>query len=323
MRALFFGTPDIAVPALEALTRIADVRAVVCQPDKPSGRGLALRAPAVKARALELGLPVEQPTKVRTPEFAAWVRAQEADVALVMAYGRILPKAVLDAPRRGCINLHASILPKYRGAAPITWAVVDGETSSGVSLMQMDEGMDTGPVFAIHRVAIGPNMTAGELSDALAALAAEVVTADLARAVSGELASAAQVEAEATHARMLEKEDGRVDFARPAQKVHDHVRGMSPWPGAFTTIGPAGAAKLFKLLETRRLDGEAGAPPGTVVVAHRGRIEIACGEGRIELVRAQAEGKKALPAAELVGGRAVVEGMVLGAAGGAAPERGS
>lgn len=323
MRALFFGTPDIAVPALEALTRIADVRAVVCQPDKPSGRGLALRAPAVKARALELGLVVEQPTKVRTPEFAEWVRAQEADVALVMAYGRILPKAVLEAPRRGCVNLHASILPKYRGAAPITWAVVDGETSSGVSLMQMDEGMDTGPVFAIHRLPIGPNMTAGELSDALAALAAEVVATDLARAVAGELVAVPQVEAEATHARMLEKEDGRVDFARSAQRVHDHVRGMSPWPGAFTTIGPPGAAKLFKLLETRRLDGDAGAPPGTVVIAHRGRIEIACGEGRVELVRAQAEGKKALPAAELVGGRAVVEGMVLGAASGAPPERAS
>lgn len=312
MRALFFGTPEIAVPALEALARVAQVSAVVCQPDKPSGRGLAMHAPAVKVRALELGLPVEQPLKVRTPEFAAWVRAQEADVALVMAYGRILPKGVLEAPRRGCINLHASILPKYRGAAPITWAVVNGETESGVSLMQMDEGMDTGPVFAIRRTPIGPDMTAGELSAALAEVAATMVALDLPRAVAGELAAAPQDAALATHARMLEKEDGRVDFRGPARRVHDHVRGMSPWPGAFTTFGRE--RRLLKLLATRCLPGDAGGAPGQVVVAHRGRIEIACGEGRIELLRAQAEGKKPLAAAELVGGRTIAEGERLGEA---------
>lgn len=311
MRAIFFGTPEIAVPSLSALAEIATVIAVVCQPDKPAGRGLELKAPAVKQRALELGLPVMQPTKVRTPDFAAWVASQEADVALVIAYGRILPKAVLDAPRRGCMNLHASLLPKYRGAAPITWAVVDGEAETGISLMQMDEGMDTGPVFSMHRVPIGPDTTAGELSIALAEAAANVVRTDLARAVAGELVAEPQPESGATHARMLEKADGRIDFTKSARKVHDHVRGMTPWPGAFSSLG----GKLFKVLETRMAEGPAGAPAGTVVLASKGRIEIACGEGRVALLRGQLEGKKALGAQDLVAGRALAEGAVFGGGG--------
>lgn len=310
MRALFFGTPDIAVPALVALTEVATVAAVICQPDKPAGRGLELKPPAVKVKALELGLPVEQPTKVRVPEFAAWLRSHEADVALVIAYGRILPKAVLEAPRRGCMNLHASILPKYRGAAPITWAVALGETRTGVSLMQMDEGMDTGPVFTVRAVPIGENTTAGELSALLGACAAEVVRLDLPRAVAGEIAATPQPSEGATHARMLTKEDGRIDFLRAAKHVHDHARGMSPWPGAFTSIGD----KTLKVLETRLAEGAADAPPGTVVVARQGRIEVACQGGRIAILRAQLEGKKPLGAQELVGGRALTEGMVLGAA---------
>jgi methionyl-tRNA formyltransferase len=309
MRAVFFGTPEIAVPALAALAEISTVTAVVCQPDKPAGRGLELKPPAVKVKALELGIPVEQPTKVRTPEFAAWLRAQEADVALVMAYGRILPQGVLDAPRRGCMNLHASILPKYRGAAPITWAIVDGETKTGVALMQMDAGMDTGAVFGVREVAIGPDMTAGDLSSALASCAAEVVRLDLQRAVSGELTAAPQPEEGVSHARLLTKEDGRVDFRRSAKQVHDHARGMSPWPGAFTSVGE----KTLKVLETRLAEGSADAPPGTVVLAKRDRVEVACGSGRIAILRAQLEGKKALGAQDLVSGRVLAEGAVLGA----------
>ncbi len=309
MRAMFFGTPEIAVPALEALHQIATVSLVICQPDRPAGRGLAPKAPAVKARALELGLAVEQPTKVKPPEFAERLRAERADVALVMAYGRILPKGVLDAPRIGCVNLHASILPKYRGAAPITWAVVDGESTTGISVMQMDEGMDTGPVYAVAEVPIGPDMTAGELSAALAERARGVVIEVLPRVVAGELTAAPQDHTRATMARMLEKKDGLVDFTQPAKKVHDHVRGMSPWPGAFTSANGKG----LKLLATRLVEGvDAGGPPGKIVMAHRGRIEVACGEGRVELVTAQLEGRKALGASELVGGRAITEGMQLG-----------
>ena len=310
MRALFFGTPAIAVPALDALCALAEVVGVVCQPDRPAGRGLALQPPPVKLRALELGLPVAQPLKVRVPEFAAWVRDAGADVALVIAYGRILPPAVLDAPRRGCLNLHASILPKYRGAAPITWCIVKGETETGISLMQMDEGMDTGPVFSIHRIPIGAETTAGELTLALGALAADVVRADLVRAVEGEIAATPQDHAAATMAPILDKEHGRIPWAAPARAVHDHVRGMTPWPGAFTTA----QGKTLKVLESRvgEAQGPAGAP-GTVVVAGRQGIEVACGEGTLRILKAQVEGRKALGPAELVGGRALVAGMALGA----------
>ena len=163
MRALFFGTPDIAVPALDALCDVAEVVGVVCQPDRPAGRGMKLRAPPVKARALEHGLEVQQPTRIKKGDFPAWIESKQADVALVIAYGRILPARLLDAPRRGCMNLHASLLPKHRGAAPINWAIAGGETKTGISLMQMDEGCDTGPVFSRHAIPIGADETAGEL----------------------------------------------------------------------------------------------------------------------------------------------------------------
>jgi methionyl-tRNA formyltransferase len=308
VRALFFGTPEIAVGALEALHEIATVVGVVCQPDKPSGRGLEVKPVPVKARALELGLPVTQPTKVKTPDFAAWVRAQEADVALVMAYGRILPKAVLDAPRRGCMNLHASLLPKYRGAAPITWAIVLGEPTTGVALMQMDEGMDTGDVFTMREVPIGPDMNAAELAVALSACARVVVREDLRRAVEGAITAAPQDHAGATHARMLTKDDGRIDWSKPAARVHDHARGMTPWPGAFSTLN----GKLIKILATRRAEGAADGAPGEVVTAEKDRVEVACGEGRIAILRAQLEGKKPLDARDLVTGRALARGAKIG-----------
>jgi methionyl-tRNA formyltransferase len=309
MRALFFGTPAIAVPALEALTEIADVLAVVCQPDRPRGRGLALAAPPVKERALALGIPVHQPTKVRTEELPAWIRSQAPDVAVVMAYGRILTRAVLDAPRLGCVNLHASILPLYRGAAPITWALVDGQTETGVSLMQMDEGMDTGPVLAVQRVPIDPSWNAEDLSSALATCAADVVRKELPRLARGELEPVAQDSTRATHARLLEKEDGRIPWGKPARAVHDHVRGMTPWPGAYTTL-PDG--RVLKVLRAHPEETAASGPAGTVVRANKHTLLVACGAGALAVAIAQVEGKKALTAAELVGGRTLAEGMVLG-----------
>jgi methionyl-tRNA formyltransferase len=310
VRALFFGTPAIAVPALEALHEVAEIPLVLCQPDRPAGRGLELRAPPVKQRALSLGLRVEQPLKVKTPEFAALIRETNADVALVIAYGRILTKAVLDAPRRGCMNLHASILPKYRGAAPITWAIVNGERETGVCLMQMDEGMDTGPVFSTHRIPIGEDTTADELYTELGQLAARVVREDLARAVSGELVATPQDHAAATMAPMLDKEHGRIAWDKPARAVHDHVRGMTSWPGAFTTCG----GKVLKVLTTR-VATEQGVrgEPGAIIAADKWGAEIACGEGAISLVRGQLEGRKALSAQELVAGRTLTKGMILGA----------
>jgi methionyl-tRNA formyltransferase len=309
VRALFFGTPDIAVPSLEALTTLADVVGVVCQPDRPAGRGLHLHPPAVKVAAQARGLPVLQPEKIRTPGFAAWMAEQNADFALVLAYGRILPPAVLAAPRRGCLNLHASILPRYRGAAPINWAIVRGETETGVSLMQVGEGLDTGPVYATRTVPIDENETAGGLTTRLGQLAAEVVLHDLVLAVEGSMQARPQDESQATLAPLLDKRDGLVDWAKPAAVVHDHVRGMTPWPGAFTHV----KGKLLKVHATRRSPFPAkGALPGTLVVAEPGMVIAACGDGTLEILRAQMEGKKALTARELVAGRIFVEGDRLG-----------
>jgi methionyl-tRNA formyltransferase len=315
VRALFFGTPAIAVPALSELHAIAEIAGVVCQPDRPAGRGMELRAPPVKLRAEELGIPVVQPEKIRTPEFADWVRSRNADVALVMAYGRILPPAVLSAPRRGCLNLHASLLPRYRGAAPITWAIVRGEKETGISLMQMDEGCDTGPVFTEHRIPIDEAMTADDLAVAIANLGAVVVRQDLERAVAGDLKAEPQDSAQATMAPLLKKEDGRIAWEKSAREVHDHIRGMTSWPGAFTSAD----GKLLKVLSSRvakeRSAGDAAppmAPPGTVIAAGKQGLEVACGDGSLFLLRAQAEGRKPLQAADLVAGRTLREGMLLG-----------
>jgi methionyl-tRNA formyltransferase len=311
VRALFFGTPAIAVPALSALAEIADIRAVICQPDRPAGRGLTLSPPAVKIRAQELGLHVEQPLKVRTAEFADLIRSFDADVALVIAYGRILPPAILSAPTHGCINLHASLLPKYRGAAPITWAIVRGESETGISVMQMDEGMDTGPVFTMTAIPIGPETTSDELGVELGLLAATLVARDLPRIVNGELTAVPQDNDAMTLAPILDKEHGRINFTAAASAVHDHVRGMTPWPGAFTTA----SGKTLKILESRvgtAFEGSVTAPPGTVVRATKQGIDVACGEGTLRILRAQLEGRKPLGAAELVGGRALHEGQLLG-----------
>ena len=308
-RAVFFGTPQFAVPCLEALVEIADVAAVVCQPDKPAGRGLEVAPPPVKKRALELGLTVVQPTKLRTGEFARWLREQNADVALVVAYGRILPKDVLDAPRLGCVNVHASLLPKLRGAAPITWAIVRSEPETGVTLMQMDEGMDTGAMLQTFATPITEEETAGELSERLSALGALAMRKGLPTYVSGGLTPKPQDHAKATAAPMLKKEDGRIDFAKPARAVHDHVRGMTPWPGAST----ASRGKLLKVHATRVTDLPAGdAAPGTVVFADKSRVIVACGERGVELTRVQLEGKKAVSAGDWFLGRGVAEGDVLG-----------
>lgn len=309
VRAIFFGTPAIAVPALEALVSIAEVPLVICQPDRPAGRGLELRVPPVKEKALTLGLRVEQPTKVRTPEFAQLITSVNADVALVIAYGRILTKAVLDAPKRGCMNLHASILPQYRGAAPITWSIVNGEKETGVSLMQMDEGMDTGPVYTKHVIKVRPDVTADELAAELGALAALVVRYDLERAVRGEIQAVPQDHEAATMAPILDKENGRIQWNKPAQQVHDHIRGMTSWPGAFTSS----SGKNLKILSARVAveDGVLG-NPGEVIVADRTGVHVACARGSVSILRAQMEGKKQANAIDLVAGRQLAKGFVLG-----------
>jgi methionyl-tRNA formyltransferase len=309
LRALFFGSPAFAVPSLDALRTIADVVGVVCQPDKPAGRGLALTRPAVKVRAIELGAPVVQPTKLRTGEFGTWVRDQKVDVALVVAYGRILPEDVLDAPRLGCVNVHASLLPRYRGAAPITWAIVRGEAETGITLMKLDPGTDTGPTFARVTTPIGPEETAGELSARLARIGADTVIEALPRFVAGECPLDAQNDAEATAAPMLEKQQGKIDWSARAQAVHNHVRGMNPWPGAFSLLGK----RTVKVHATRVIEREGTrARAGEVVLADKSRVLVACGEGTVEIVTVQPEGKRAMRASEWVMGRGVTEGDVMG-----------
>jgi methionyl-tRNA formyltransferase len=308
-RSVFLGTPAFAVPCLDALCDIADVVGVVCQPDKPAGRGMVMTPPPVKVRAVERGLSVVQPTKVKTGELAQWLRDRNADVALVVAYGRILPQDVLDAPRLGCVNVHASLLPKYRGAAPITWAIVRGERETGITLMKMDAGMDTGDMLEQWRTPIGEGETAGELSERLSALGARAVREGLPKYVAGAYTPVKQDDAAATVAPILKKEDGVVRFDRTAREVHDHVRGMSPWPGATTTI----AGKTLKLHATRVSEIEKpGAAPGEVILADKTRVLVACGAGSVELLRVQLEGRRAMTAVEWFVGRGVKEGDRLG-----------
>lgn len=305
MRAIFFGTPKLAVPSLDALTEIADVVRVICQPDQPAGRGMKLRAPPVKERALELGLEVVQPEKVRPPEFAQSLAALNADVALVVAYGRILPKAVLDAPRRGCVNVHASLLPRWRGAGPIQWAIASGDRETGVCLMQMDEGMDTGPVIARERTPIHPEETAAALGDRLATMAADLVRSKLRAFVAGEIGSTPQPAEGVTLAPLLKKEDGEIDWRARAQAIHDRVRGFHPWPGAYAQL----EAKRLKIHSTRvRAEDGTYAEPGTIVETSPS-LAVACGRGTIELLRVTPEGKREMSASELVNGYHLATGM--------------
>lgn len=309
MRALFFGSPAFAVPCLDALATVAEVACVFTQPDKPAGRGLALTPPEVKSRALALGLRVEQPTKVRTPEFAELVRSFESDVALVVAYGRILPKAVLDAPRVGCINVHGSLLPHWRGAAPIQWSVAAGDVETGVTLMQMDEGLDTGPMIAVLKTSIGENETAGELAVRMAELGAELVRTKLADAVRGALPRVPQPAGELPYARLLEKTDGVLDFTKSAYSVHAVARGMTPWPGAQTRLG----AETIKVHGTRIVErgGSHGAPGAVLAIDERG-VVVACGEGSLALVELQQPGKKRVSGADFAKGARLSPGSRLG-----------
>ncbi len=307
IRSVFFGTPAFAVPALQALHRVTQVVGVVSQPDRRAGRGMQLTAPAVKQAALALGLPVIQPEKVRNGELERWLREREADVALVAAYGRILPDGVLNAPRRGCLNLHASILPEYRGAAPIQWALLDGKTETGISLMQMDSGMDTGAVFATRRMAVPPRMNGGELSEALAQLAAEMVGAEFLAAVSGSLQAVPQDSARATAAPPLTREQLWLDWTRGAPELINQVRAFAPAPGAVTRIGQ----KRLKVLDAQLGWCEQGHPPGTLLAGASGTLEVACGSGTLELLRAQLEGGRPQGAAELQRGRVLQPGQRL------------
>jgi methionyl-tRNA formyltransferase len=285
MRVVFMGSPAFAVPCLRALVEAHEVVLVVSQPDKPAGRGGQLAAPAVKLAAQELALPVIQPKSARTGELADALAASGAEVAIVVAYGKILPPAVLTALPRGCLNVHGSILPRYRGAAPVQWAVIHGDAETGVSIMQLDEGMDTGPVYLERRVAIGAEETSGELLERLAPIGAAALLSALADITSG-----------TAHAKPQD----------PASEVAARIRGVDPWPGAYALL-KGQPLKLFHAIATPAHP----APPGTVWSIGTHGVAIATGDGMVTVRELQAAGRKRMTAAQFAAGRGIAAGDVL------------
>jgi methionyl-tRNA formyltransferase len=308
VRVVFMGSPDFAVPTLRALAAAHDVALVVSQPDKPAGRGGALHAPAVKVAAQELGLPVAQPRKARDGELRAALAASGAELAVVVAYGKLLPPDVLAALPRGCVNVHGSILPKYRGAAPVQWSVIDGEAETGVSIMQLDEGMDTGPVYLVRTTPIGEDETSGELMARLAPIGAAALLEVIAQLERGTARAVPQDAARATHAPMLDKTDGAIDFAREAAKVAARIRGVDPWPGAQAVLRGA-PVKLFRATAA---PGQGGlAAPGTVLGLDAHGARVACADGAVVIREIQAAGKKRMAVQAFAAGRGIAIGDVL------------
>ncbi len=307
LRIVFFGTPEFALPSLQALIAGRDpVIGVVCQPDKPAGRGQQLAAPPVKQAALRAGLQVFQPDKLRAPDALETLASWAPDLIVVAAYGKILPKVVLDLPPRGCINVHASLLPKYRGAAPIQWAILRGEKHTGVTIMRINERMDAGDILLHEPTDIGPRETYGELQARLADIGALALMKAIAGLHSGTLLPQPQQEDEMTLAPMIRKEEGRIDWAQPAAYLERMVRAFSPWPSAYTSLG----TKQLKIHQAHIASSTAGAVPGAVVALREG-IAVATGDGVLVLDEVQLEGRKRLPAADFARG-AVKVGMVLG-----------
>jgi methionyl-tRNA formyltransferase len=296
------GTPEFAVRSLEACLELGDVVAVVTQPDKPKGRGQELTTPPVKALALKRDVPVLQPPKIRGTGFHEELAALSPDVCVVTAYGKILPKQVLEVPRQGCVNVHASLLPRFRGAAPIQWAIAAGDAKTGVCLMRMDEGLDTGPVIACRELPIAPGETSATLHEKLSALGGEVLRDALPRYLSGELVPVPQPSEGMVLAPIIEKEEGRLDFTRQAAELERRMRAFTPWPGAFTTF-EGGVLKVHRV----EVVPKAGAP-GEVLSADANGIEIACRGGALRVLELQPEGKRRMTASEFLASRKVVVG---------------
>ncbi|MEK6223333.1 MAG: methionyl-tRNA formyltransferase [Thermodesulfobacteriales bacterium] len=307
MKIIFMGTPEFAVPSLKALIESDhDVVAVVAQPDKPKGRGRKLAPPPTKAFAEQHNIPVLQPEKVRTQEFLSQLQNLSPDLICVTAYGKILPKNILELPRCGCVNVHASLLPKYRGAAPINWAIVRGETQSGITTMLMDEGMDTGDILLKKEIQIQDEDDAGSLSEKLSQLGAELLLETISQLQEGKLDPAKQDESLATYAPMLKKSDGEIKWDKPASELWNLIRGMNPWPGTFTTLGN----KSLKIFKAKLVDSEGS--PGEVLESDPGVLRVSTGEGALEILELQLEGGKRLDTKSFLAGRKIEKGTILG-----------
>ncbi len=310
MKILFMGTPDFALFSLRALCGAGEnVAAVVTQTDKPKGRGMTLTSPPVKVYANEQGIPVYQPKTLKDGAFAKELAEIDPELIIVVAYGKILPKYVLDYPKYGCINIHGSLLPKYRGAAPMQRAVMEGETVTGVTSMYMAEGLDAGDMLLTETVAVAPDDNFETIHDKLGAAGARVLLRTVDAAKRGELRPVKQNDAEATYAAKIEKAECRLDLADDAKRLHDKIRALSPFPLAYTTL-PSG--KLLKIVRAHYTDDRAAGPVGCVAAADRSGVTVVCGKGCLVIETATPEGKKAQSAADLVNGRQIAVGDILG-----------
>lgn len=291
MKIIFMGTPDFSVGTLEALVGAGhEVTLAVTQPDKPKGRGKSMQFPPVKEAALAHGIEVYQPLRIREEACIEHLRGYEADIIVVVAFGQILPKEILDMPRYGCINVHASLLPKYRGAAPIQWAVINGEKVTGVTIMRMDEGLDTGDMIMKEEVALTPEETGGSLFDRLASTGAELCLRTLKAVEEGTATYTPQDHGAATHTSMIKKQLGEIDWNKPAQELERLVRGLNPWPSAYTYLNGK-TLKVWKAAVGGSL-GEGETEPGMAAEVKKGRLAIQTGQGLLELLEVQLEGKK-------------------------------
>jgi methionyl-tRNA formyltransferase len=315
LRVVYFGTPGFAVAPLEALAGSQQrIAAVYTQPDRPAGRGRHARPSAVKTRALELSLELRQPADLKGPQAAAEFAALAPDVAIVAAYGLLLPQAMLDVPRFGCLNIHASLLPRWRGAAPVQRAILAGDQQTGVAIMRMEAGLDTGPLYAVERTAIGATETATELGARLAAIGARLLLEVLGAVEAGRAQAVPQAREGATYAHKLDKREAPIDWTRDAPAIDRQVRALQPWPVAETTWRGA----QLKVHAARAIAGPSAGPPGVVVAAGREAVTVATGDGGLELLRVQLPGRGVVTAGEFIAAESR-RGALLGARLGGVP----
>ena len=308
MHIVFMGTPDFSVPALEALVKGGhQVIAAVTQPDKPKGRGKAVLMTPVKEKALEMGIPVYQPVKVREPEFVKTLADLAPDVIVVVAFGQILPKSILEIPRYGCVNIHASLLPKYRGAAPIQWAVIDGEKETGVTTMFMNEGLDTGDMLEKEVVPLDPKETGGSLHDKLSAVGGRLILSTLKGLEDGTLKGTPQTDEGSCYAKMLKKSLGDIDWTMDGAAIERLIRGLNPWPSAYTSLH----GKTLKIWDADVTDREYGVEPGTVAEVSKDQLIIQTGKGSLSVRSLQLEGEKRMDIQDFLRGYSLEKGTVL------------
>lgn len=308
MRIVYMGTPDFSVPALSALVEAGhEVAAVVTQPDKPKGRGKEILMTPVKEKALEYGIPVYQPVKARNPEFVQVLKDLEPDVIVVAAFGQILSKEILDIPKLGCVNIHASLLPKYRGASPIQYAVIDGERISGITTMMMAEGIDTGDILDQETIALDPKETGGSLHERLSEVGAKLILKTLKKLEDGSAVRRAQDETKATHVGMIKKSMGDIDWSMDAASIERLIRGLNPWPSAYTNWD----GRVLKLWDADVAEEQYSGVCGQVVEASKDRLVIKTGNGGLVVKELQLQGKKRMDTAAFLRGYAIAEGTVL------------